>query len=298
MPEERLSWRPILVLVCLFMTWGANMAAIKLAALEISPLFMAGLRSLVAAVCLGVWIRVKGIPFFPGLSVFGHGVVCGLLFGLQFACIFVGLKYTLASRSYVLVYTTPFFVAIGAHFFLKDDRLTLSKMIGLVMAFTGVLLIFIRDFEKLSLDTLTGDLLALAGAAFWGATTVYLKKYLAPKTHPLQTLFYQLFFSAPFLFLFSFLWEDVFISGFSGLTAVSLFFQCIIVAFLSLLVWFHLIHKYPVSLLHGFSFFTPVFGVLLSGILILGEKVPTQLFISLALVSMGMIFVNRPPRRG
>ena len=297
MQDERLPWRPVAILICLSLIWASNMAAIKLAALDIAPLFMAGLRSLVAAVCLGIWIRAKGIAFFPDLTVFGHGVVIGLLFGLEFTCIYVGVNYTLASRVYVLVYTAPFFVALGAHFFLKDDRLTMSKTIGLLLAFTGVLLIFIRDFGKFSLNTLPGDLLALAGAAFWGATTVYLKKYLAQKTHPLQTLFYQLFFSAPFLFLLSLLREDVFISGFSGITGLSLFFQCIIVAFLSLLVWIHLIHKYPVSLLHGFSFFTPVFGVFLSGILILGENVPAQLFISLALVSVGMVFVNRSPKK-
>jgi drug/metabolite transporter (DMT)-like permease len=41
-----------------------------------------------------------------------HGIVIGLFFGAEFALIYVGLKYTLTSRVYVLLYTAPFFVAL------------------------------------------------------------------------------------------------------------------------------------------------------------------------------------------
>ena len=80
------------------------------------------------------------------------------------------------------------------------------------------------------------------------------------------------------------------------MTWFSMFYQCIIVAFLSYLVWFELIHRYPVSLLHAFSFFTPVFGVLLSGVLILGEIINPSLFAALVLVSVGMVLVNFQPK--
>jgi drug/metabolite transporter (DMT)-like permease len=98
------------------------------------------------------------------------------------------------------------------------------------------------------------------------------------------------------LLLISFLLEDPTFSNISLFGGFSLFYQCIIVAFLSYLVWFELIHRYPVSLLHAFSFFTPVFGVLLSGALILGEIIGTNLIVALILVSVGMVLVNRQPK--
>jgi drug/metabolite transporter (DMT)-like permease len=116
-----------------------------------------------------------------------------------------------------------------------------------------------KKLGPFSVSTLPGDLMALAAGALWASTTVYIKKYLSHRTVPLQTLFYQ----------------------------------CIVVAFLSYLVWFELIHRYPVSLLHAFSFFTPVFGVFLSGALILGEIMSPSLVVALALVSTGMVLVNR-----
>jgi len=272
------------------------MALVKIGARELAPLFMAGLRSLVASLCLYIWMKAKGIAVFPSKGILVHGIVVGLLFGFEFGFIYVGLGYTLASRTYVLVYTAPFFVALGAHFFLKGDRLNLWKAAGLILAFVGVVVLFMRDLGSFSLTTLPGDLMALAAGALWGCTTIYIKKYLSYRIVPLQTLFYQVSFSAPLLFFMSILTEELLISGFSFITGFSVFYQCIIIAFLSYLLWFELIHRYPVSLLHAFSFFTPVFGVFLSGVLILGELLSPGLIVALTLVSLGMVLVNRRPK--
>ena len=296
MYQAQLRWQPIAILMLLAMIWGANMAIIKIGAREIAPLFMAGLRSFVASVCIYIWMKAKGIPVFPSKSVLLHGIVIGLLFGSEFGFIYVGLGYTLASRTYILLYTAPFFVALEAHYFLVGDRLNLLKTVGLIMAFAGVVALFMRDLGSFSLATLPGDLMILASGAIWGSTTVYLKKYLSHQTMPLQTLFYQLFFSTPLLFLMSVILEGSILSGFSLITGFSIFYQCIIVAFLSYLLWFELIHRYPVSLLHAFSFFTPVFGVFISGVLILGEEITLNLITALALVILGMVFVNHRRR--
>jgi drug/metabolite transporter (DMT)-like permease len=298
MYRAQLRWQPIAILLVLALIWGANMAIIKIGARELPPLLMAALRSAVASACLFVWIKSKKISLFPSVNILVHGIVVGLLFGSEFAFIYVGLQYTLVSRTYVLLYTTPFFVAVGAHFLLEGDRLNPWKAAGLVFAFAGVVTLFMKDLGSLSLNTLPGDLMIVTGGILWASTTIYLKKYLAHRTVPLQTLFYQVFFSTPLLLLMSLAFEDPVVSGLSWVGAFSVFYQCIIVAFLSYLVWFELIHRYPVSLLHGFSFFTPVFGVFLSGALIMGEVITPSLLMALALVTLGMILVNRRPRTG
>jgi drug/metabolite transporter (DMT)-like permease len=296
MYKAQLRIQPIAVLLSLALIWGGNMAAIKIGAREVAPLFMAGLRSLVASFCLYLCMRFNEIDLFPSTRLLLHGIVVGLFFGTEFGFIYVGLQYTYASRTYVLLYTAPFFAALGAHLFLRGDRLNPWKVTGLVMAFSGVLVLFLKDLGSLALSALLGDLMALGAGALWGATTVYIKRYLAHRTLPLQTLFYQVLFSTPLLFLLSLLTEDNLITGFSMATGLSLFYQCIIVAFLSYLVWFELVHKFPVSLLHAFSFFTPVFGVFLSGVLILGEAINLSLCFALLLVSLGMISVNHSPK--
>jgi drug/metabolite transporter (DMT)-like permease len=293
--RAQLRWQPVAVLLIIAMIWGGNMAFVKLAIRDITPLFMASIRSLVAAACLCIWMKARGLALFPSRIIVHHGIVAGFLFGFEFGLIFVGLKYTLASRGSVILYVAPFAAAIGAHFFLVDDRFNRWKGLGLVLAFGGIIVLFLKDLGTFSFRALPGDILFLIAGVAWGGTTVYIKKYLAWRADPLQVLFFQLLFSAPFLFGASLLFEGPVVTGFSPLTAFSMFYQCIIVAFLSYLAWFVLVSRYPVSLLHAFSFFTPVFGVIISGILILGEPIGANLILALMMVSAGMVLVNYRP---
>ena len=295
MYKAQLSWRPIVILLVLTMIWGSNMALIKIASREMAPIFMAGLRSVIASLCLYVWMKARRITIFPTAAIVWHGIVVGILFGSEFGLVFVGLKYTLASRGYVLLYVAPFFAALGAHFFLVGDRFNIWKTAGLLSAFCGVVVLFLKDVGSFSFEALPGDVLFLIAGAAWGATTVYIKKFLVQHTEPLQILFYQLLFSAPFLLIFSIVLEDSILWGVSFALGFSLFYQCIIVAFLSYLVWFMMVSRYPVSLMHAFSFFTPLFGVIFSGLLILGEAISPNLVVALILVSLGMILVNYQP---
>lgn len=295
MYRAQLRWQPIAILLILALIWGANMAIVKIGARELPPLFMAGFRSLVASICLYLWMKTNRIVIFPTKSILFHGIVVGLMFGIEFGLIYMALEYSPASRVYIFVYTAPFFTAFGAHFLLQGDRLNLWKTSGLALAFTGVAILFMGGLGSYSLSSLPGDIMGLISGAMWGLTTVYVKKYLAHRTVPLQTLFYQLFFSIPLLLVVSIALENHVLPALSLATWFSIFYQCFIVAFLSYLVWFELIHRYPVSLLHAFSFFTPVFGVFLSGALILGEVINPSLIAALILVSIGMVLVNFQP---
>ena len=127
--------------------------------------------------------------------------------------------------------------------------------------------------------------------------SVPVRPALAPRAVAVQTLFYQLAFSAPLLVLLSLALEDRVWLGGSGPVYAALFYQCIVVAFLSYVVWFELIHRHPVSLVAAFTFFTPVFGVLISGVVILGEPLTGAILVSLILVIAGMFLVNRPGKQ-
>lgn len=296
-PQESLGPGAVLTMLTLALLWGANMAMVKLAAGELPPIFQAGLRSAVAAACLWGWMRYRRIPVFPGREVAGHGLVLGLLFGLEFGLLYPGMTLTSVARSYLLLYTAPFFVAVGAHFWLPGDRLTRLKVAGLLLAFAGLAVLFAHGLGGFSGRALMGDLLSLLAGALWGATTLYLKRFLAQSALAVQTLFYQLFFSAPPLLLASWLLEDFSTAGLTGFGAFSLFYQSVIVAFLSYLAWFILILRHPASLVQAFTFFTPLAGVLISGVLILGEPVSLRLMAAMALISLGLVLVNRPARR-
>jgi drug/metabolite transporter (DMT)-like permease len=289
--KEYLDLKAIAALVILTLLWGFNYTAVKISNQGIAPVFACALRSVIASIFGVIYCLRKGERLFHTDIMLFHGCMVGLLFGLEFACLYFGLLYTDAARAVIFVYLTPFVVAIGAHFFLKGDRLTSLKILGLVCAFAGILIVFQGRPQTAKPTMVIGDILEIMVAFLWGATTLYIKRFMAEKVHPINTFLYQLVFSIPILFVVSLMLEPQWITKIDLTIVTSLFYQSVIVAFMSYFVWFKLIHSYSVSRLSAFTFLTPLFGVLF-GILFLSEEFTLSLMMGLPLVSLGIFFVN------
>ena len=288
--KDHLDLKGFLILLFLTLLWGCNYPAVKISNLGFSPIFNALLRSSIASV-LGILycLSIKEPLFHMDRRLF-HGFVVGMLFGLEFVCIYLGMFYTDAARAGILINTSPFIVALGAYLFLRE-RLGILKIIGLALAFAGVYLGFQGKPRTWSSSMLFGDVLELGAAVLWGATTVYIKKYLAGRVHPIHTFLYQLVFSIPIIFLCSYLLEEKWILNVEYAPVVALLYASIVVAFASYLTWFKLIHTYPVSQLAVFTFLSPFFGVA-SGVVILGEQLTAGLIFGLLFVSAGIYLAN------
>jgi drug/metabolite transporter (DMT)-like permease len=291
MTKDHIDRTAFLSLLGLTMLWGVNYSAIKVSNTGLSPIFTGFLRSAIAGSCGIIYCLALRQPLFHRDIRLFHGFVAGMLFGLEFVFVYLGMFYTNANRAAVLMYLSPFVVALGAHLFLKE-KLNTIKTAGLVLAFIGVYLVFKGKPAQAGRLMWLGDLFELTAAVFWGATTLYIKKYLAEKVHPINTFLYQLVFSLPIMWLAAWVMEDKWAHDLSLPVVGALLFQSVIVAFASYLLWFQLIHVYPVAKLSAFTFLTPLFGVM-SGVLFLGEPLTTGLIVGLVLVSVGIYCANQ-----
>jgi drug/metabolite transporter (DMT)-like permease len=290
MTKEHIDSKGFITLVVLTLLWGLNYPAMKFSGTGLSPVFTTFLRSCIASGCGIVYCLVIKQPLFHTGATLLHGAVVGILFGLEFVCIYFGLLYTDAARAAIFVYLAPFVVALGAHLFLKE-RVTPLKLVGLALAFSGAYMVFKDKPQTSGKAMLLGDLLEIAAALFWGATTLYIKRYLTQKVHPINTFLYQLVFSIPIMLLCAWLLEDKWVRYVDVYIAASVIYQSVIVAFASYLVWFMLIHDYPVAKLSVFTFLTPIFGVIF-GAVMLKEKLTTGLIMGLILVCIGIYCNN------
>jgi drug/metabolite transporter (DMT)-like permease len=291
-PKDRIDLNGVLLMVLLTFLWGCNYSAIKFASDGISPVFMSFLRSSIASFLGILYCMSIKEPLFHRDIRLWHGFVVGLLFGIEFACIYFGMRYTHAARAGILINLSPFVVGIGAYLFLKE-RLNALKITGLCLAFAGAGCVLLWGKPATWTPAmLFGDALEVIAAVLWGATTIYIKKYLAGKVQPIHTFLYQLVFSIPILLLCAYILEPTWIRRVNGPVLAALGYQSVIVAFASYLVWFKLIHTYPVSQLAVFSFLTPIFGVA-SGAIFLGEPVTAGLVIGMLLVCTGIYVNNR-----
>ena len=292
MTKDRIDLQGFMFVLILTLVWGLNYVAIKVSNTGVAPIFLCLLRSSIAS-ALGIiyCIAIRQRLFHTDIRLF-HGFITGILFGLEFTCLYLGMLYTNAARAAIFIYLSPFLVAIGAHLFLKE-RLTLLKIISLILAFTGIYLVFKGKPTSYTAQMLLGDILEIAAAFLWAATTVYIKKYLAGRVEPIHTFLYQLVFSIPILFFAALIIEPVWVTNFSLNVSLSLIYQSVIVAFISYLLWFRLIHTYPVGTLSTFTFLTPLFGVA-SGVIFLHEELTAGLILGLLFICAGIYGTNYP----
>lgn len=291
--HDRLDGFGTLAMTGLCALWALSHVAVKVANTGISPAFQSGLRSLGALACLWLWSWLRGVSLLAPEGTLVVGIAAGTMFAAEFALIYWALVFTDVARGIMILYTTPFFVALGAHFFVPGEQMHRMQVVGLICAFTGVAIAFSDGLTLPDYRALIGDTMMLGAAALWGATTVLVKASKLSRIDPAKTLAYQLAVSGLVLTPFALLLGERGLFDPTPLVIGSLLFQIVIVAFASYLAWFALMRIYPASTLSTFTFLTPLFS-LVFGAALLGERVSAALIVALVLVAMGIWLVNRP----
>lgn len=269
---------------------ASNQVVVKLSTDGFSPVFMAGVRSAGAALVVLLWIRLRGLPRDRPSGSAPWGVLLGVFFGVEFIFLFLALDLTTVSRASVLFYTMPVWLTLAAHVLVPGERLTVTKACGLVLAVGGIVLTFSGRADE-GQSSLAGDVLALLGAFGWAGIALVVKTTSIGQARAETQLFWQLAVSTPILLGASLFFGPA-LRDPTVWHGVGLLFQIFAIASFGFLAWFWLLKMYPASGVASFSFLSPVFSVLL-GWLLLGEAVSAAVWGALALVTLGLVLINR-----
>lgn len=278
---------------CLF--WGFQQILIKATVAEVPPLWQASLRFAAALVLLWLWCAARRIPLFQADATLGPGLLAGLLFAGEFACIYLGLHRTAASRLTVFLYTAPFVVSLLLPRWVPSERLRPLQWLGLLVAFVAVAAAFSEGFTaSRAQGQWVGDALGLLAGAFWGLTTLVIRGSRLATASAEKTLFYQVAVTALAAPLLSLALGEPWRLDYSPMAWGSLALQAAAGAFGSYLAWMWLLRHYPATRLSSFTFLTPMFA-LVFGVLLLDEPLTLQLVLALGGVAIGIVLVNRRP---
>ncbi|ESY46957.1 transporter [Mesorhizobium sp. LNJC380A00] len=282
------------IMVGLTFSWGLNYVAAKISYAGFDPVFVSIARSIIGGLCVLGWCWLRGIRLFKADGSLVAGIIVGVLFGVEFLCLYIGLEYTTVARNTLLVNTMPFWVLIGGHFLL-GERINARKLGGLVLAFCGLVAVFSDGITGGTDVTLMGDLLSLGSGILWAATSIVIKRSKLVETSAEKLLLYQLA-GAAIVGVLILPFAGPPIRAVSALPTLALLFQSLYIVAFTYVLWFWLLRRYPASGLSSFAFLSPVFGVL-CGAIILGEAPTTRIFVALGLIAVGLIIVNRPARK-
>ena len=283
----------IAVIVGLCLSWGFNNVSIKLAIHDIPPLIQSSARSAIAAILVGAWTQIRGIPLFRRDGTLAAGIWAGILFALEFVMIYRGLVWTTATRAVLFLYLAPFFVVIGSRWLVPGDRFNASQWAGLLLSFAGIVIAFGLPTPASDPHQALGDLLLVGGAMAWAATTLLIKSSALNRVSAEKTLLYQLVVSAPILGAGAALFGERMGAMPSAVAIGAFAYQTIWVVSVTFAVWFALVVRYSAARLSVFTFLAPLFGVA-AGHLVLNEPLTPAFAVAVALVAAGLLLVNRP----
>src|SRR5699024_8592084 len=186
--------------------WGTTFISTKVLLVDFQPVEILFFRFVMGLLALLVVYphRMKGTTVKQEFTFVAAGL-CGVC--LYYMLENIALTYTMASNVGVIISVAPFFTAILAHLFLKqEEKLRANFFIGFVVAMAGIALISFNG-STLRLNPV-GDLLALLDAFLWACYSILTRKISGFGYNTILTtrrvFFYGLLFMIPALFLFDF----------------------------------------------------------------------------------------------
>ncbi len=273
--------------------WGGNPVAVKFGLLVFPPMWSAFIRFVIGIVCIASWAAVRGIPMWPKPGEWRLLMMIGILFVLQIGAMNIGFDLTQGSIAAILISTNPFFAALAAHFMIVGDHLSARKVIGLIVAFAGIVVVLLGGFSFENLNRIgLGGVVVLLSAALLGLRLVFMAR-IQQKISGVRVVLWQMILSLPLFAiagatLETIRWENLAFAPIAGLL-----YQGVVIAGVGFMVISYLLSRYTPSVIASFNFISPVSGVLLSAAF-LGDQITPAIVCGVALVGVGLYFVSRP----
>lgn len=304
--DNKLSrlWVVFLLAMLSCFLWGSATPAIKIgyetfgiaSSDTVSIILFAGIRFFLAGILVIIVQSVMAGKFIkPEKGSFPSILKLSLAQTMvQYFCFYVGLAHTSGVTGTILSGASGFFSILMASLIFRYEKLTVAKIIGCIMGFSGLIIMNVSFDGGTSFHfSFWGEGLVLLSTLSLALSGILAKKYSA-RFSVVMLSGYQFILGGLVMMIVGFA-----LGGRIELVPqVSAYILLLYMAFISAVaysVWGILMKNNPVSRVSIFNFMTPLFGVLLSAIFLgeVDQALQWNKLAALALVSAGIYVVNR-----
>jgi len=277
--------------VLISILWGANTVVIKMGLEEAPPLRLAWMRFVVGGVviCLWAWATGRFAGFRVEPAEWRPLVLLGLLFSVQMTATNIGTWLTSAAHASVLLNLYAVHTVVLAHFLIPGDRLTVRKLVGVVVAYSGIVLLGARQIAHGS-PTLLGDVIVTVAGVLLAERTIYLARAVQ-RLDPVKLLLTQAIVGTVLFVIISALVEPA-RTRWSWRLAASIGYQGVLISGFNFVVNLALLRRYRPSALSAFFLTQPIFGVIAAA-LVAGDPLTADLLMACAAVAVGIGLTTR-----
>jgi len=281
----------IVLISALCIVWGATWVVIKIGLGEAPPFYGAAFRFLFAAMILGlmVWAGRRRISRSRRTLFWVYLSGLFMYFG-SYAAVYWAEQYINAALAAIIFASFPFFVAIGAHFYLPDERLSMLKIVGLIIGFSGIVVIFSGGLSAPDPGAWWAMVVMLMSPFASAVASIVVKKHLT-KEDPVVLNFLQMTAGVVVLFALASLNENFGDFRWTMVSIAAVAFLSIFGSAFTFVTYYHLLKTMEATKLSLIAFVTPIVAALL-GWLILGETPTLATVAGAILVFFGIWIVN------
>ncbi len=287
-----MNGKNLLLLITLAALWGPSFLFIKVAVEEIPPLTLVLGRVAVGAAFLLIVLLSQGRRLPTDRRLWRHLAVVAMLHNaLPWVLLSWGEQYIDSALASILNGTTPLFTIILAHFLVAGDRMTVPKMLGVLLGFAGLFLLILPSLSGGAQASTWGLLAVTAAAAVYGVAMIYSRNHLRglpPLVAPASQLLLATGYMLPVALLVDRPWT---LDRPSTVALGSLFLLGILGTGLAFIVYYRLLETANPTYISMVTYVIPVFGVIL-GVLVLGEQLTWYALAGFALILLGVMVVN------
>lgn len=287
MNSEKTKTLAAYTLMCLI--WGSTWLVIRIGLESITPFVSAGFRFVTAAILIFLITKIKNIKIQTDpKSIKLYLVMAALQFTIPFGLIYWAEQFIPSGLASVLFAVYPFAIAIVSYFLLPNEEIGISKIIGMIISFTGLVLIFSDHFAGELTNFFWGMGAVLLGSVMQAFNGVYLKKH-GHHLHPLAMNFIPMLICGISLLIYGYATEDHSLIHFDHKSILSILYLAVFGSIVTFTSFYYLMKRINIILLSLLSFITPVLAVIL-GTIIYNEEFSTYHFIGSGLVLAGLLF--------
>ncbi|WP_455541953.1 DMT family transporter [Intestinibacter sp.] len=295
-----------IIICCIFCTalWGSAFPCVKLGyeLFNISVddifskilfaggrFFLAGILVLLIATCIQ-----KKFPTLKKEALKGIFLLGFVQTTLEYVFFYIGLSYASGFKGAILNPTSTFMMVILAHFFYKDDKLTFRKTLGCIVGFIGIIIVNLSG-DVSGQSSFLGEGCLIISALAFALGSIISKEVTNVEDNPMTVTGYQLLIGGAILIVLGLIGGGRL--NVTSINAMLLFLYLALLSSIAFSLWTTLFKYNPVSKVSIFNFLTPIFGTILSALILSEDVFNLRNLIALTLVCIGIYIVNKPKEK-
>ncbi len=297
MPNKPARWLVLLAFAAIYFIWGSAYVGIHFAIETLPPIFMTGMRFLIAGGILIAWARLRGAPAPKSIEWRSALIIGFMLFMIQNGAVVWAVGHGVPSGIVaVLTASIPLFMVLLSWSQPGGSFPGLTVIGGVLLGLFGIILL-VSPSGATSLN-LVGVGAVLIGSFSWAYGSLYSKRAPLPKSINLATGM-QLFSGGIFQMIASIVTGDAATLNLANVSTVSLVatvYLGIVSSVIAFSAYTWLLRVEAPAKVATYAYVNPVVAVSL-GWLLASEPVTLRTIIASAIIITSVIIINSSNNR-